>query len=225
MDRLSSTRGYHKSESLGVVVTLIEEHFFSLDHDLSHLGLGDDVSSVDLDHLLTLLVTADESKLIVAFESRFLVSELADEDEGSTRSGDSELELRPVSHRSLGSNKVALLSRLIPAFSLSEDTASVEVLEVLQQVSRVHPEDTVRVKVFTHIRRGVIQALNGFVSPLVRVISPIASPFQSIISRSVGISELKQDFSIVFLDLQDGISVVHDDTSAVAILVSSCRLS
>lgn len=188
LDRLSSARGYHESESFGVVVTLIEEHFFSLDHDLSHLGLGDDVSSVDLDHLFALLVTADESELVVALESRFLVSKLADEDEGSTRSGDSELELRPVSHRSLGAYKVALLRRLVPAFFLSEYTASVEVLEVLQQVSRVHPEDTIRVKVFTHVRRGVVQALNGFVSPLVRVISPIASPFQGIISRSVGVS-------------------------------------
>jgi len=206
-------------------VALIEEYFFSLDHDLGHLGLGDDVSSVDLDHLLTLLVTADESELVVALECGFLVSKLADEDEGSARFGDSELELRPVSHRSLGTNKVALLRRFVPAFPLSEYTAGVEVLEVLQYVSRVHPEDTIGVEVFTHVRRSVVQALNGFVCPLVGVISPIASPFQSIVSRSMGISELKQNLSAVLLDLEDGISVIHDDTSAVVISVSSCRLS
>jgi len=41
----------------------------------------------------------------------------------------------------------------------------------------------------------------------------------------MGVSQLKQEFILVLFDLENGISMVHDDTSTIVILVSSSRLS
>jgi len=50
----------------------------------------------------------------------------------------------------------ALVAVFETAISLSEDTASVEVLEVLQHILRGHPEDTVGVFVGIEVRKLVL---------------------------------------------------------------------
>jgi hypothetical protein len=190
-DRLAASSSNGESEDLGVAVTLLEVDFITLDDVVGHLGLGNDISSVDLVHLFAILVRADERELVVSFKSLLKVSKLADLDESSTGTLYSQLELRQFAKVG-GLDNVALLGGLEPAFLLGEDTAGIEVLEVLQQVRRTHPENTIGniLGVISVSWRLVTQTRFSFGGPHLGVIGPVAHPLKSIVSRSVGVSQL-----------------------------------
>jgi hypothetical protein len=89
VDWILSTGGYNKSERLRVAVAFVEKDFISLDQDVTHLRFLNHMSSVDLHHLATSFITADESELVVTLEGRCLVTKLTDLDESSSGLGDS----------------------------------------------------------------------------------------------------------------------------------------
>lgn len=76
---------------------------------------------------------------------------------------------------------------VVPASFLSELTADVNVLEVVQEVLILHPEDAINLLI-----GSVVEGSLGLLSPLFRVISPITSPLVSVVSFTVRISQHHQ---------------------------------
>lgn len=88
----------------------------------------------------------------------------------------------------------------------SELTAQVDVLKIDEEVSILHPEDSI-LHLIVLILRGwlVVQLSLSLGSPLLRVVGPVTVPLLSVIGLPVRVLELEQLCALVFLDLNDGV--------------------
>jgi len=89
--------------------------------------------------------------------------------------------------------------RTEPTFTFGENTACVEVLEILEEINRVHPEYTIKI---IHVSIGfVIKAGLSSIIPLARIICPVSIPLLSFSRRTMRVSELQKKFIVVLFNL------------------------
>jgi len=97
-----------------------------------------------------------------------------------------------------------------------------KVFKVHHYVLGTHPENTITI--FGVSWRCIVQTLFGSGGPFLRVVSPVTCPLFSIVTKSMRVSQLKQDFILVLFDLKNAVSMTIIDTSSIGSFISTLSI-